>query len=54
MNAKLIAAALIFTAIASTASAATYYLDINGVGEDGILGTPDDVISSDANPGTSA
>ena len=34
------------------ALAATYYLDIDGVGEDGILGTADDVISSDANPGT--
>jgi len=35
------------------AQAATYYVDIDGVGEDGILGTADDVISSDANPGTS-
>jgi len=31
-----------------------YYVDIDGVGEDGILGTTDDVISNDTNPGTSS
>jgi parallel beta-helix repeat protein len=37
-----------------TSQAATYYVDIDGVGEDGILGTTDDVISNDTNPGTSS
>ena len=33
--------------------AATYYVDINGVGVDGIFGNADDVVSNDSNPGTS-
>ncbi len=35
-----------------TSQAATYYVDIDGVGEDGIIGNSDDVFSDDANPGT--
>ncbi len=34
-------------------SAETYYLDVDGVGPDGLAGTADDVASSDDNPGTS-
>ncbi len=34
-------------------AATTYYVDIDGVGPDGVIGTADDVVSSDTNPGTS-
>src|SRR5665647_2713622 len=42
-----------FFAFPKITQAATYYVDINGVGADGILGNADDVVSSDNNPGTS-
>jgi hypothetical protein len=48
----ILALILICLILPQPAQAATYYVDINGVGEDGILGTADDVISSDSNPGT--
>jgi len=41
-------------AATETEGAKTYYLDIEGVGQDGIKGTSDDTVPSDSNPGTSA
>ncbi len=52
-TAIILALAIACLTLPQVVQAATYYVDINGVGEDGIPGTADDVVSSDTNPGTS-